>query len=261
MNLYSQDKSSWPKISVILPNRNMGPALEKTIQSIIAQDYPNYELIIIDNCSKDNSLDVIKKYERHITYWVSESDGGIYDGYNKGIKVATGDWLYFIGAGDYLLEPDVFRSVMTNIDGVDIVYGNCYWGSHDRLHGGKYSKWRLINHNMCHQTIFYHRELFKKHGLYDTQYWIYADWVFNFKCWSDRHSKKKYVDKLIVFYDGRGASYVHHAKDSFMKERPSLIAKYFGVLHLCLYFIKTGYRYMQNNVMHIIKPIKSSLKI
>jgi len=261
MNINSQDKSSWPKISVILPNRNMGPALEKTIQSIIAQDYPDYELIIIDNCSKDNSSEVIKKYEHHITYWVSEPDNGIYDGYNKGIKVATGDWLYFIGAGDDLLEQDVFRKMISKTDDADIVYGNCHWGRVGELHEEKYSKWRLIHKNMCHQTMFYRRELFTKLGLYETKYWVYADWIFNFKCWGNRQIKKKYIDEFVAFYEAHGNSHIYHAKDPFLKDKAMLLMQSFGVVYAGLYFLEYGYQRVWNITVRLLKRCLSKSQI
>ena len=95
--------NSAPKVSIIVPSFNQGGCIEKLIRSVIIQNYPNKELIIIDGGSTDQALDVIKKYENFIAYWISETDQGIFDAMNKGIQKSTGDWLYFIGCDDYFL--------------------------------------------------------------------------------------------------------------------------------------------------------------
>jgi len=90
----------YPKISIITPNYNYGHFLEQTIQSVLAQGYPNLEYIIIDGGSTDNSLEVIKKYEKHLSYWVSEPDKGMYDAIEKGFRHSTGDILAWLNSDD-----------------------------------------------------------------------------------------------------------------------------------------------------------------
>lgn len=105
-----------PKISIITPSFNQGRYLEKTIRSVLDQNYPNLEYIIIDGGSTDNSLDIIKRYEKHLAYWVSEKDRGQSHAINKGMKVATGDLLSWLNSDDYLAPgalpviADVYRS-------------------------------------------------------------------------------------------------------------------------------------------------------
>ncbi|NJL12522.1 MAG: glycosyltransferase [Microscillaceae bacterium] len=94
----------YPKISIVTPSYNQGQYIEEAILSVIGQNYPNLEYIIIDGGSTDNTIEIIKKYEKHITYWVSEKDKGIYDAMNKGIDVATGEWIYFLGTDDLLSD-------------------------------------------------------------------------------------------------------------------------------------------------------------
>jgi glycosyltransferase involved in cell wall biosynthesis len=95
---------SYPKITIITPNYNLGYYLERTILSVISQNYPNLEYIIIDGGSTDNSLEIIKKYESNIAYWVSEKDSGLYNALNKGFKVSTGEIMGWINSDD-LLHP------------------------------------------------------------------------------------------------------------------------------------------------------------
>lgn len=113
------------KISIITVTYNADSCLEKTIQSVIEQTYKNIEYIIIDGASKDNTINLIKKYSNHINLWISEPDKGLYDAMNKGIKFATGDWIFFINAGDIFVSPDVLSLIFGDKSyNADIIYGD-----------------------------------------------------------------------------------------------------------------------------------------
>jgi len=99
-----------PRISIITPSCNQGLFLEKTIQSVLGQEYPNLEYIVIDGASKDNSTEIIRKYEKQLQYWCSESDGGQYDAINKGFARSSGDIMAWLNADDMYL-PGTFRIV------------------------------------------------------------------------------------------------------------------------------------------------------
>ena len=114
-----------PKISIITPSYNQGEFLEKTIQSVLSQNYPNLEFIIIDGGSSDNSVDVIKKYQDKLTYWVSEADNGQSHAINKGMAKATGDILTWLNSDDWYLSGTLHyfaQSFQENPD-VDIIVG------------------------------------------------------------------------------------------------------------------------------------------
>ena len=119
------DGRPWPKISIVTPNYNYGRFLEETIRSVLLQGYPNLEYIIIDGGSTDNSVEIIKKYEPWLAYWVSEPDRGQSDAINKGFKKATGDILGWINSDDLYL-PGALRRValMFAKTGCDILSGN-----------------------------------------------------------------------------------------------------------------------------------------
>ena len=104
------EKRSWPKISIVTPSYNQGQYIEETILSVINQGYPNLEYIIIDGGSTDNTVEIIKKYEKHITYWVSEPDRGQSHAINKGLERCTGDVFNWLNSDDYY-EPEVLREV------------------------------------------------------------------------------------------------------------------------------------------------------
>ena len=117
--------TNYPKVSIITVVYNGIEFLEETIKSVIAQTYPNIEYIIVDGGSKDGTLDIIKKYEAHISKWISEPDKGIYDAMNKGIDLATGDWQNFLNAGDSFVDNNVLEKIFTtNLENITLVYGD-----------------------------------------------------------------------------------------------------------------------------------------
>jgi len=122
--------SGMPSISIIIPNYNYGQYIEETICSIINQNYPQIQLIIIDGGSTDNSVEIIKKYDKHIYYWVSEKDNGQADAINKGLKVATGQYIAFINSDDVYLE-NAFELIFSNKNSIDkdFIYGDVLIGS------------------------------------------------------------------------------------------------------------------------------------
>ena len=94
------DGSDWPRISIVTPNYNYGHFIEETIRSILLQGYPNLEYIIIDGASTDNSIEIIKKYEKWVSYWVSEKDTGQSNAINKGLERCTGEFFNWINSDD-----------------------------------------------------------------------------------------------------------------------------------------------------------------
>lgn len=117
---------SYPKISIITPSYNQGQFIEQTILSVIGQNYPNLEYIIIDGGSNDNTVEIIKKYETHISYWVSEKDNGQSEAINKGFNRATGSILAWLNSDDYYL-PNTLLEIANkfSVDKPKIVFGNC----------------------------------------------------------------------------------------------------------------------------------------
>lgn len=158
------------KLSIITVCFNVKDSLEKTIQSVINQSYKNIEYIIVDGCSTDGSVEVIKKYEKYVTKWISEPDQGIYDAMNKGIMMATGKWLNFMNAGDVFSDSNVLSAIFSlNIpDEKNFLYSN-YWepspvASELNLHITNRAK-GVVHH----QSSIYKRVLHQRYGLYLTQ--------------------------------------------------------------------------------------------
>lgn len=220
MNVYLMN--NMPLISIITVSYNAVATIEKTIFSVINQTYTNIEYVIIDGGSIDGTVDVIKKYSKKIQYWISESDNGIYDAMNKGIKIATGDFLLFLGADDVLNDRMVIQKVASYMDTAStIYYGNVRFKQSNKVYLGEFSKMKLALTNICHQAIFYPHCLFAKYR-YELEYIIYADYVLNLKCWGDDSLEVKYMNEVVTVYNEMGKS-SQLCDDKFRRDRFKLI--------------------------------------
>jgi glycosyltransferase involved in cell wall biosynthesis len=167
---------SWPKISIVTPSYNQGQFLERTILSVLNQNYPNLEYIIIDGGSTDGSVEIIKKYEKYLAYWVSEKDNGQADAINKGFKRSTGEILGWINSDDIYLSGTFFivADFFKNNSKTDIIYGNGYFiDSYDNILRPAltvpFSKKAFLygELNWLQQSIFWKRNIFFKVGMID----------------------------------------------------------------------------------------------
>jgi len=158
---------TYPLVTVITVTYNSGPRLEETIFSVLNQTYSNIEYIIIDGGSNDGTLDIVKRYDHAIDYWVSAPDRGIYDAMNKGIRLSSGEWLNFLNAKDTFGEPGAIESVATNHFHGDakFIYSDVLLsnGKNTALHRYKCDHRRLI---INHQASIYRKSLHVEHGLY-----------------------------------------------------------------------------------------------
>lgn len=177
------------KYSIITVNYNNKEGLRKTIESVIHQTYRDFEFIVIDGGSTDGSTDVLKEYDAQIDYWISEPDGGIYQGMNKGIKKATGEYLNFMNSGDCFYATDILKKVSNYISNADFIVGKDYHYNNE-THQGHASiqppRTTMIHFfvaTLDHQSSFIKRELFIN-SLYDESYRLISDWIF-------------YIEKII----------------------------------------------------------------
>lgn len=201
-----------PLISIITVVYNGEKYLEETIQSVINQTYDNVEYIIIDGGSKDGTIEIIKKYEDKIDYWVSEKDGGIYDAMNKGIKlVSEFSNINLLNAGDVLFDNNTLGKVSNFINNFkdDIIYGNTAIGENLNNYVVWEAKINEMSNYMSinHQSIFIPQKIHKQHALYSSKYKIAADYdKMNQLIYQN---KIKFVNSNIIisfFIDDEGAS-------------------------------------------------------
>lgn len=119
------NSSEWPRISIVTPSYNYGHFIEETIRSVLLQGYPNLEYIIIDGGSQDNTVEIIKKYEKFLTYWMSEPDEGQTDAINKGYKYCTGDIFAWLNADDSYSKITLGRVAENYLNGYQLIAGSC----------------------------------------------------------------------------------------------------------------------------------------
>lgn len=178
-----------PTISIITPVLDAKDLLEQVIETVRRQTYKNKQHIIIDGGSTDGTLETLKRNEGKIKYWISEKDLGIYDGMNKGINVADGEWIYFLGVDDAFYRDDTLESIFehqTIPDDVTLILGSVL--AHNRkLIKSRYGKSLYFKNTIHHQGAFYRRDVFERfrYGFYGSrmknrQFSISGDYQLNF---------------------------------------------------------------------------------
>jgi len=236
--------------------------------SVINQTYANIEYIIIDGGSTDGTVDIIKKYADRIAYWVSEPDKGIYDAMNKGIKVATGEWINFMNAGDEFYDKDVIKKFIPLInENTTIAYGNTMliysWGK--ML--GENLPIEAMTHSMVtvHQTALINTEYHRKH-LYDISYKLSADFDFFHKAYLSKVIFQ-YIPIVVVNYEAeQGMSSVnfitlHKENARVLGIENTLKWKFSMTINIGTYYIKTIIKAMLPNKIKVhIKRIKHNVQ-
>ncbi len=223
------EKSDQKLFSIIIATYNCGRKIENTLNSILTQNRDLFELFVIDGDSNDDTVDILKRFEGEFTL-VSEKDEGVYDAYNKGIDLASGKYLYFIGAGD-CLKPGILEEIKSFLppDAPTLVYGKCYFVKNKTQDGKEFNSKLFVRDNICHQGIFYHRNIFQILGKYELRYKILADWFFNLKCFINDDINKIYIDLVIADFEQGGLSAEIKRDKLFVKEFPHFIKKQFGL--------------------------------
>lgn len=214
-----------PQISIITVNKDNASGLIKTVESVVSQTYTDYEWIVIDAASKDGSVDLIKQYAHHISYWVSEPDGGIYAGMNKGIMKATGEYVYFLNSGDLLVNNEVLQSIVELSLLGDVVVGKINICSDEKgiikkdymVPYSDITLFSLYLYGIPHQASLIKRQLFDECGLYDYTCKINADWKFFVEVLILRNKTVQHIPITIANYDATGISSVN--KQQLLRDR------------------------------------------
>lgn len=201
-----------PRISIITVSFNSVRTIEQTIYSIVGQSYPNIEYIIIDGGSTDGTVDVIRKYQDKIAYWVSEPDYGIFHAMNKGVVAATGDYIQFIGSDDSLVDERVIERLIPYFaEAPDILscqeWGVNYQTGYQELLPNQHARdKRTFGGAMIpHAAMFAKRTLLGKYP-FDETYRIAGDLKFFLQCYYDPTVRIQFADDAIVYFDMSGAS-------------------------------------------------------
>lgn len=194
------------KISVITVVYNGVEFIEKTLRSVLNQNYPHIEYIVIDGNSTDGTVDIIKKYGDRIAYWISEPDKGIYDAMNKAIDRATGKWINFMNAGDYFYSDNAIKDMFStdiDIDQYAIIYGDAEF----RLKNIAYIVPAGDECNTNEYMPFSHQAAFVKSDIakaikFDTSYRIIADTALSLKLLREGH-QFRHIPVVVCSYDAQ----------------------------------------------------------
>jgi glycosyltransferase involved in cell wall biosynthesis len=261
--------SSWPKISIVTPSYNQGEFLERTILSVLNQNYPNFEYIIIDGGSTDRSVEIIKKYGKYLTYWVSEKDNGQAHAIYKGFEKSTGQFLAWLNSDDTYLPGAFFKIVKAfqKYTKANLVFGNIYFSNeYDKIIGEcrftKVSINNLIYEDLSlgQQSTFWTKDIYNKVGGINPRY----DFCMDFDLFTRIASFKPlfYISEYIASFR------LHqHAKTSIMlktwhRERQEIVKRYlpkevnklFLNYKKCLYHTQRLYYYfLQGDIKYALK--------
>ena len=224
-----------PKLSIITITLNNIEGLKKTINSVKIQSYKNYEHIIIDGDSNDGTKEFLDENKTLFSKVISEKDRGIYDAMNKGILLASGEYINFMNAGDIFYNEKVLEKVLLNEYNESLIYGDVIIKKNDSTVLKKVKEidiFFLYNDTICHQAQFIKKDLFIDYGFYDINFKIAADHEFLVKILLKYNANFKYTNEIISVYDGNGISGSTSYNLILSKEKELIINRYFSVLLL-----------------------------
>ena len=220
------------RVSIVTINLNKRDGLERTLASVRAQTFRDFEQIVVDGGSSDGSLDAIRANADWIGRWVSEPDTGIYNAMNKGVAMASGDYLLFLNSGDCLAAPDVLERVFAGGGGdPGIRYGHTYVRNREGAlvevaAAAELTVYAIYRHAFCHQSTFYRRDLFSAIGLYDETYRIAADYDFTLRCLNAGVVCER-MDTVVSIFEGNGFSM--SSRERLVAETSRVWSRYVGV--------------------------------
>ncbi len=234
-----------PHISVITVVYNGAEHIGRTIESVIAQTYKQIEYIIIDGKSSDNTLEVIAGF-KGVDRLISEADSGLYDAMNKGLKVATGDYVWFLNSGDQIYAPNTVEKLVAGLDGFpDIIYGGTMIIDEKqneigdrRLKPPDHLSWKSFRQGMvvCHQSLLVKRELAPEFNL-DYRLSSDIDWAIR----AVKGSRQTHNTRLILSRFLEGGLTDHNIKAG-LKERFKIMREYYGLIPTILRHFVFGIR-------------------
>jgi glycosyltransferase involved in cell wall biosynthesis len=210
-----------PKVTIITVVLNAAALLPGYLDNVTRFLNHDVELVILDGNSTDGTVDILTQNNSKINYWASAPDKGIYDAMNNAVKYARGQWLYFLGVDDTLLDdfkdiPAMLRNTLSVYYANVIYYGQPFYKVYDDYY--------LTKLNFIHQALFYPKAVFDTYQ-YDTRYKVYADYHLNLRLWKDPAFQFEHLDKLIASFPEGGFSST--IKDElFESQRDQLFKQY-----------------------------------
>lgn len=226
------------KLAIITVNLNNRVGLQKTIDSVIAQTYKDFEWIIIDGGSTDGSRELIEQYADKFAYWVSELDNGIYNGMNKGIRLAHSEYLLFLNSGDTLHHADIISKVIPLLQGQDLYVGDSMTANGiDSLDLSTREQliFTLLWRGFPHQSIFYRNSVFQRVGYYREDLKTCSDWIVNIQAIIFGNATVEKLPFVVSIFELGGIS---TRKDVVSKDLEKLVEENKNLSHIFGFYVK-----------------------
>jgi glycosyltransferase involved in cell wall biosynthesis len=221
-----------PFFTIIIPAFQSSAAIKNAIRSVREQSFHDWEVLVLDGGSTDGTLEIAFSFTDPRIVVHSAPDQGPYDAMNKGIDLASGVWLLFLGSDDVLTDQSVLqdmygflRNSRTSIMYGDArIQGGVSWAKGEKVYGGKFTLYRLLRRNICHQAIFYKKSFLHQHQLrYNLTYPVSADWALNLRAWLIKPFQ--YCPRIISTFTAGGIS-SGGKDDGFQQSIPVLYKQY-----------------------------------
>ena len=245
---------NYPVISIITVVFNDAEQILKTIQSVAGQSYSNIQYIVVDGGSTDNSVNVIRQHESHISEWISEKDEGLYDAMNKGLKLATGDYVWFLNSGDEIYDSHTLENIFEDVQGrPGIIYGDTMItditgkevGTR-RLQPPVELTWKSFRRGMvvCHQSMLVRKDIAVEYNL---EYTISSDIDWSIRSARNTNSLHYIKMEFSKFMEG-GLS--RQNLRTGLKERFKILVRHYGFLPTAFRHVFFGFRLARFYLVH-----------
>lgn len=242
-----------PVLSIITINRNNAAGLKLTLASIFAQSFRNFESIIIDGASTDNSMKVVNSFGKKVRYKISERDNGIYDAMNKGIAKARGKYCLFLNSGDFLFSKDTLKNTFSRDLHAEIIYFDVLIDSGESKVLGKmpvvlYDS-LFVEHEIWHQALI-QRDLFERFGAYNTSYRLLGDYEFYLRTIVKHRVSTQYMELTFAVFNTFGIGSRPESRALAQQERKRA---QWQLLTVWQYFWEFRIKYFM--VQKVLKPV------
>lgn len=246
-----------PKISIVTIAYNCASEIEDTIRSVINQSYQNKEYLIIDGESKDGTMSIVEKYREKIDVIVSEPDKGRSDAFNKGIALATGDYIVMINAGDLLADDALNKFANAYVPGYDVIKGNTIrWNAET---GYKSIEYPIIEYTaipfhffVCHQSTYISKAAYEKYGGYGLDYKVVMDFDLMLR-FTQKGAKFYKIDENLAVFRMGGISQLS-GKRRFAEMKKAMLENGHGKLNTFIFMSYIRIRTYARNILNIISP-------
>jgi glycosyltransferase involved in cell wall biosynthesis len=225
------------KLTIICVTFNAENFIVDTLFSLKRQTFKDYDLLIIDGNSNDNTIQKIQTINIDNISIISENDSGIYDAMNKGIRLAKSEWVFFLNAGDEFESDETLSNVFSkSFENSSIIYGDTLLKSDNQIinYPDVINKLWFFSDTICHQSIFFNRKLFKEIGDFNLNYKILADRDFLIRAINAKH-RFEHVNEVISIYDQEGFSAKN--QNLYIQEQTILRNKYFSYFDYFKYIL------------------------